>query len=76
MEEKQGWERPGFFLKNEVASVLPYDWYGNYGYTKHESYPYEEKLLGDCSYEFSEHHNLVSRNKSAFHFLVCWFNFI
>jgi len=26
MEEKQGWERPGYFLNDDSVTVQPYDW--------------------------------------------------
>lgn len=60
MEEKQGWERPGYFLHDEIVTVPKYDWYGNYGYAKHESNVYLDKLLGEHKYEFSDNHDLVS----------------
>lgn len=60
MEEKQGWERPGYFVTGNKIEIPHYDWYGNYGHKKHEQNIYEEKLLGDCKYEVSEHHDLVS----------------
>lgn len=60
MEEKQGWERPGYFIQGENLTVPNYDWYGNYGNKKHERNIYEEKLLGDCKYIVSDNHKLVS----------------
>lgn len=59
MEEKQGWERPGYFLKNQIVTVPKYDWYGNYGHEKHETNVYLDKLLGEHKYEFSDNHELV-----------------
>lgn len=59
MEEKQGWERPGYFLQNEIVTVPKYDWYGNYGHGKHETNVYLDKLLGEHKYEFSDNHELV-----------------
>uniref|UniRef100_A0A0K8UZQ0 Sarcosine dehydrogenase, mitochondrial n=2 Tax=Bactrocera latifrons TaxID=174628 RepID=A0A0K8UZQ0_BACLA len=65
MEEKQGWERPGFFMK-EKAQVLPYDWYGCYGNTRHAESAYEEALEGDLKYsEFSDHHKLIGEEALA-----------
>lgn len=63
MEEKQGWERPGFFLGSSVesAAVLPYDWYGSYDNPRHKDSSYERVLEGDLKYNsFSEHHDLVN----------------
>lgn len=62
MEEKQGWERPGFFLPSGAtkAVVQPYDWYGSYGHQRNEDSEYEKVLEGDLHYSrFSEHHDLV-----------------
>lgn len=67
MEEKQGWERPGFFLKeiNKSTKVFPYiiknyDWYGSYGHSPHQKHEYEKILEGDLTYRnYSQHHNLV-----------------
>lgn len=61
MEEKQGWERPGYFLKNgKRVPTLPYDYYGSYGHKRHEAYAYEKQLLGDCKYEVSDNEAIVS----------------
>lgn len=59
MEEKQGWERPGYFLKDEIVTVPKYDWYGNYGHAKHGMNVYLDKLLGEHKYELSDNHELV-----------------
>lgn len=66
MEEKQGWERPGFFLGSQTESVkvLPYDWYGSYEHVRHKDSNYERVLEGDLKYNsFSEHHELVSEEQ-------------
>lgn len=65
MEEKQGWERPGYFLNDQIVTVPNYDWYGNYGHAKHETNVYLDKLLGEHKYEFSDNHELVRRNIST-----------
>lgn len=59
MEERQGWERPGYFLETPVPT-LPYDYDGNYGNAKHEAYAYKSYLLGDSKYTDSDHNNIVS----------------
>ncbi|TMW41118.1 hypothetical protein DOY81_013799 [Sarcophaga bullata] len=65
MEEKQGWERPGFFL-TKPAPVLPYDWYGSYGNERHKDCNYEKVLDGDLKYgNFSDHHNLIGEEAMA-----------
>lgn len=67
-DEKQGWERSSFFIKNENINIPPYDWYGSYGNKLNTDRKYEEKVLGDCKYEFSDHHSLVSKI-----ILVCYY---
>lgn len=59
MIEKLGWERPGFFLTDESVTIPPYDWLGYYGNAKNANSRYEKLVLGDCKYEFSDHHNLI-----------------
>ena len=39
-----GWERPLLFLDNEEMNTRDYDFYGYYGNTCHESYPYRDLL--------------------------------
>ncbi|KAH8401506.1 hypothetical protein KR009_005929 [Drosophila setifemur] len=68
MEEKQGWERPGYFLpaKSTNATVLPYDWYGSYGHKRNHDSEYEKVLDGDLHYSrFSEHHELIGSEAMA-----------
>ena len=60
MEERQGWERPGWYLKEGTAPVPPYDYYGNYGSTKHEGNRYIELLSQEYSFDFSPHFDNVS----------------
>ncbi|XP_013113750.2 sarcosine dehydrogenase, mitochondrial [Stomoxys calcitrans] len=65
MEEKQGWERPGFFLQMP-APVQSYDWYGSYGNERHKDCPYEGVLEGDLKYgSFSDHHDLIGSEAMA-----------
>lgn len=59
MEERQGWERPGYFLKEGVAVVQSYDWYGAYGNKKNFNTFYEDQLKADYTFGFPEHHDLV-----------------
>lgn len=65
MEEKQGWERPGYFLKShDVQTVVqPYDWYGFYGHPKNTQTDYAECLKGEYKFGFSDHHDLVMHLK-------------
>ncbi|KAL5291158.1 SARDH family protein [Megaselia abdita] len=59
MEEKQGWERPGFFLLDKKVEVPEYDWYGAYGNKRHEESAYEKVLGGDLKYTFTDHHKVI-----------------
>lgn len=60
MEEKQGYERPAFFLTDGTqVEVPPYDYYGNYGHKVNRDSKHIHLLEGDCQYNFSAHHSLV-----------------
>jgi sarcosine dehydrogenase len=59
MEQRQGWERPAWYLKDGTAPILPYDYYGNYGSKKNESHKYEEILSQDHTFNFPVHHENV-----------------
>lgn len=58
-EEKQGWERPGWFLKKGTAPVQKYDWYGSYGTPHNQETQYENLLKGDHTFGFSKHHHMA-----------------
>ncbi|XP_046984325.1 sarcosine dehydrogenase, mitochondrial [Schistocerca americana] len=58
-EEKQGWERPGYFLQSGVAPVQKYDWFGSYGSSRNPETPYESLLQGDRTFGFSKHHHAI-----------------
>lgn len=60
MEERQGWERPGWYLKEGTAPVKSYDYYGSYGKIKNENYKYEKVLSQEYTFEFPSHHHIVS----------------
>lgn len=60
MEEKHGYERPGFFDREKAPiNVQPYDWYGYYGHAKNTDKSYRRLLRGDEKYDFSDHHETV-----------------
>lgn len=59
MEDCHGYERPAFFIQQR-AVVPPYDWYGFYGNEINEDKQFSEILKGDETYDFSDHHELVS----------------
>lgn len=60
MEERQGWERPGWYLKEGTAPIPPYDYYGSYGTSKNENCKYLEVLEQDRTFDFPQHHENVS----------------
>lgn len=63
MEERQGWERPGWYLNpgmEGTARVLPYDYYGSYGTSKNENDKYAEILSQDHTFNFPVHDKNVS----------------
>lgn len=60
MEESQGWEKPGFFLKNENITIESYDYCGSYGSPKNENNKYLSILEGDYQFTFSKYHDIVS----------------
>ncbi|KAG5682277.1 hypothetical protein PVAND_011640 [Polypedilum vanderplanki] len=60
MEEKSGFERPGYYIHDGIAPVQKYDYYGYYGREKNKNTCYAEKLAGDYKFEFSDHHDLIS----------------
>lgn len=60
MEEKQGYERPAFFLTDGTqVEVPPYDYYGYYGHKRNSESKHVKLLDGDLRYGFSAHHSLV-----------------
>lgn len=58
-QERLGWERPGWFVKDGPAPVLPYDYYGSYGNEKHKNYTYEDLLKLDYTFDFPGHHEII-----------------
>ncbi|XP_055711503.1 sarcosine dehydrogenase, mitochondrial [Phlebotomus papatasi] len=74
MEEKQGWERPGYFLTDCFAKVPPYDWYGSYGHKKAPDSSYEDQLKKDLTFGFSENHDLIGEEATACRNNVVVFN--
>ncbi|OXU31337.1 hypothetical protein TSAR_012682 [Trichomalopsis sarcophagae] len=71
MEERQGWERPGWYLKEGTAPIPPYDYYGSYGTSKNENCKYLQLLQQDHTFDFPKHHEnikeeaLSCRNNAA-----------
>ncbi|KAF5292544.1 hypothetical protein FQR65_LT01690 [Abscondita terminalis] len=65
MEQAQGWERPGFYIRDSTAPVRSYDWYGCYDYVDNPDMRYEKQLEGDYTFRFSKHHNLIGSEALA-----------
>lgn len=64
MEQAQGWERPGYYVKDRTAPVRGYDWYGYYDHVKNEDLRYVHELEKDYTFGFSKNHDLVSAFKT------------
>nr|CAD7572946.1 unnamed protein product [Timema californicum] len=58
-EERQGWERPGWYSPNGPAPVPDYDWYGAYGTPRNTDQTYEKLIKGDYTFGFTKNHNLI-----------------
>ncbi|KAK4886911.1 hypothetical protein RN001_003182 [Aquatica leii] len=65
MEQAQGWERPGFYIKDSTAPVRSYDWYGSYDHVDNPDKRYENQLEGDYTFNFSKHHDLIGAEALA-----------
>ena len=60
-QERQGWERPGWFASDGNNEPLEYDYYGSYGNTAHKEHKYNDKLHMDYTFEFPEHHKTIGK---------------
>lgn len=56
MEERQGWERPGWFYSGNKIQMMPYD----YGVPRNERDEYRQILEKEYSFEFSSFDDIVS----------------
>ncbi|KAF5294010.1 hypothetical protein FQA39_LY13564 [Lamprigera yunnana] len=74
MEQSQGWEQAGYFLKNDVAPICKYDWYGCYGNTLNEDNTYKHQLQKDLTFEFPESYSLVADEARSARTKVALFN--
>ncbi|KAF5292543.1 hypothetical protein FQR65_LT01689 [Abscondita terminalis] len=74
MEQSQGFERPGYFLKTGTSSVLTYDWYGCYGYLKNVDTTYVTQLETDYTFDFSKNFDLISDESLSARKNVALFN--
>lgn len=60
MEQQQGWERPGYFLKEGKAPVQPYDWYGAYGHALNTDTRYVQALESNYTFGFPKNQHIVN----------------
>ncbi|KAF6039245.1 hypothetical protein EB796_002440 [Bugula neritina] len=56
---KGGWERPGWYDKDNIAPPLPYDYYGEYGYAKNNPDPYTDRLVMDYTFDHPKQHAMI-----------------
>ncbi|XP_017784647.1 PREDICTED: sarcosine dehydrogenase, mitochondrial [Nicrophorus vespilloides] len=59
MEQAQGWERPGYYIKDSTAPVRNYDWYGYYDHVKNPDQRYSKQLERDYTFNFSKNHDII-----------------
>ncbi|XP_045326226.1 sarcosine dehydrogenase, mitochondrial isoform X1 [Leopardus geoffroyi] len=60
-QERQGWERPGWFTPKGTAPVLRYDYYGAYGNRMHEDHAYGRLLGDEYTFDFPPHHDVIKK---------------
>lgn len=65
MEQAQGWERPGYFIKESTAPVRDYDWYGQYDHSVNEDQRYANQIKKDHTFGFSKNHELIGEEALA-----------
>ncbi|KAM9322418.1 sarcosine dehydrogenase, mitochondrial-like isoform 1-T2 [Pholidichthys leucotaenia] len=58
-QERNGWERPGWFSKDGPAPVKDYDYYGAYDTKKNQNYKYNELLAREYTFDFPPHHSVI-----------------
>lgn len=60
MQERQGWERPGWFYLTKKLKIMPYDYGGYYKTPKNKNDEYRAILEKEYSFQFSLYDNMVS----------------
>ena len=63
-QERQGWERPGWFTRQDNATPRDYDYYGQYDNEAHENHTYANLLSQDYTFDFPEHHEQVGKRSN------------
>ena len=61
-QERQGWERPGWFSPDGPAPVQEYDYYGAYDNEVHTDHAYANRLRQNYTFDFPKHHEQVGGN--------------
>ncbi|XP_011259661.2 sarcosine dehydrogenase, mitochondrial [Camponotus floridanus] len=75
MEERQGWERPGWFLlNNKTAAALPYDYGGCYDTPKNTNDIYADVLKTEYTFDFPPHDNIIREEALSCRNNVALFN--
>ncbi|CAG0924572.1 unnamed protein product, partial [Notodromas monacha] len=64
-QDRQGFERPGWFLPGTMAPPLDYDYYGSYQIPKHANYVYKDLLGSDYTFDFPPHHKQIAEQCKA-----------
>lgn len=64
MEERGGWERPGFFLPHGSAEIKSCAITDDYSDLEKLNSTYNEYLKGYHTFGFFDHHNLVRGNEN------------
>ncbi|KAG7197764.1 hypothetical protein KM043_001583 [Ampulex compressa] len=59
MEERQGWERPGWFLLDKTVNLLPYDYYGCYDLPRNEKDEYRALIEADNTFSISPYDRII-----------------
>ncbi|XP_022697260.1 sarcosine dehydrogenase, mitochondrial-like isoform X2 [Varroa jacobsoni] len=73
-QERQGFERPGWFAKDGRNEILEYDYYESVGRRYHQNYKYRSKLSMDYTFEFPKQHNILREEALACREHVAIFN--
>ncbi|XP_054008164.1 sarcosine dehydrogenase, mitochondrial [Hylaeus anthracinus] len=74
MEERQGWERPGWFYLNKKLKIIPYDYGGYYNKPKNENYEYRTVLEKEYSFHLSPYDKIIREEALACRRNVAVFN--
>ncbi|XP_076161806.1 sarcosine dehydrogenase, mitochondrial-like isoform X3 [Ptiloglossa arizonensis] len=74
MQERQGWERPGWFYLTKKLKIMPYDYGGYYKTPKNKNDEYRAILEKEYSFQFSLYDNMIQKEALACRTNVALFN--